>query len=43
MKKKFLLLAFSSLFISACAELNSALESINKSMESISESSMPKL
>ena len=43
MKKKFLLLAFSSLFISSCAELNSALESVNKSMESISESNMPKL
>lgn len=43
MNKKFLLLAFAPLFISSCAELNSALESVNKTMDVISESSMPKL
>lgn len=35
MKKK-LLLAFAPFFISSCAELNSALESVNKTIEGIS-------
>lgn len=43
MKKIYLPFVFAPFFISACAELNSALESINKTMEEVSESQMPKL